>query len=158
MATKRAHSVEFYSPGTFFAETTTRPIGSWDVKEAIILSRSIVERYGAKPWGFRFLTHIVGSDVDDGEGGKLAVQPKEVERSVLYFLGGIVQAVADLEAEKDPKLDILISNMRCNHWPRVVRNSNSWRTYQPFIDGARLLNVRTGKVIAEAPPKEPPAP
>lgn len=41
------HFVRFFSPGTFMSETTDREIESWDVEEAIRLSRSVLERHAA---------------------------------------------------------------------------------------------------------------
>jgi hypothetical protein len=34
MAAVKQHFVTFYSPGTFFAETSEKPIDSWDVEKA----------------------------------------------------------------------------------------------------------------------------
>lgn len=50
------HFVTFYSPGTFMAEMTEKPIDSWDVKAAVKMAKSVKERYGATPYGFRFTT------------------------------------------------------------------------------------------------------
>ena len=52
------HFVTFYSPGTIVAETTTREIDSWNVDDAVAMSRFIQERYGARPYGFRFSTRL----------------------------------------------------------------------------------------------------
>jgi hypothetical protein len=45
--TVTAHFVTFLSPGTFVAEDTTRPIESWDVKQAMKMADDIHERHGA---------------------------------------------------------------------------------------------------------------
>ena len=52
----KAHFVTFYSPGTFVAETTTKPIPSWDVDLAVAMASDIRERHGALAYGFRFST------------------------------------------------------------------------------------------------------
>lgn len=50
------HFVRFLSAGTFVAEETVMPIEEWDVDQAIEMVRNITERYGAKPYGFQFVT------------------------------------------------------------------------------------------------------
>jgi len=110
--------VEFYSPGTIVPETTTEPIDSWDIKKAIKMSREIKERHGATPYGFRFKTR--GRREKD-------LDSKEIKRSGVYYLGGVILTLADVIAENDPMNDILISNMRGNKIKRVIRNNNSWR-------------------------------
>jgi hypothetical protein len=142
-----SHRVTFLSPGTFFAEQTSKPVESWDVKAAAGLSSDVVERYGAKPYAFYFTTSITAPDVPDGMGGFLKVEPRETERSGLHFLGGTVLTLADVEARNDPKDSILISNMRCNRCV-VVENTNSYKSVNPFgendviVDGAGDVTVR----------------
>lgn len=50
------HFVTFYSPGTFVAEETRKPIESWDVAQAVAMAGEIQERNGATPYGFQFTT------------------------------------------------------------------------------------------------------
>jgi hypothetical protein len=52
----KKHFVTFYSPGTMVAETTEKPIASWNIKTAKQMASSIRERHGACPYGFRFTT------------------------------------------------------------------------------------------------------
>jgi hypothetical protein len=112
------HYVTFRSPGTFMSEDTTRPIGEWDTRVAIRLSHDIVERHGARPYGFRFTTMLESGDIPDGRGGSLKVLPKELKRSGFHFIGGEVLALADVE-RRFPEKRILISNMRGNGYERV---------------------------------------
>ena len=64
----KKHFVTFYSPGTFVAEQTTKPIDSWDVELAVSMSGEIKERYGALPYGFQFSTRERGeNDLDSHE-------------------------------------------------------------------------------------------
>lgn len=117
----RKHFVEFFSPGTFLSESSQRAIESWDTKTAATMATEITERYNAKPYGFKFFTSIAAESIDDGEGGKLNVQPKEIARSGMYYLTG------DLILFDDAPKGTLRSNMRCNHWPICIENKNSWR-------------------------------
>jgi hypothetical protein len=145
MKTRREHFVTFDSPGTMFAESTTKPIGSWDIAEAVRLSADIVERYGAKPYGFRFSTEIVADPVPDGEGGTLAVQGKEVARSGMHFLGGSVFSLDEVPVTDGNR--ILRDNMRSNGWWYVVMGANGYRWTQPFEADAVVVSSVTCQVI-----------
>lgn len=127
----KAHFVTFLSPGTFVSEETTKPIASWSVPEAVKLSKKIVERYGAKPYAFRFSTR---------ERGDNDLDSKTTKESGLYFLGGRVMTLPDVEREM-PNERILISNMRNNGFKKVVINDNSWRTAQPLHAEDTVLEV-----------------
>lgn len=126
------HFVTFYSPGTFVSEETTKAISAWDITPAIVMAREIVERYGARPYGFRFTTRARGeADLDS----------REVARSPMYFLGGRVETRAEVEARNDPKEEILRSNMRCNDIERILVNDNSWRATLPLNKDDVVLDV-----------------
>lgn len=119
----KQHFVTFYSPGTFVAETTDKPIDSWDVDKAKEMAHEVVERYGATPYGFRFTTY---------SRGPKDLNSKQSAKSPLYHLGGRVETFAQVEARNDPKEDVLRSNMRCNDISKVVINDNSYRSTQPL--------------------------
>jgi len=121
--TVEAHFVTFYSPGTFVAEETTKPIYAWDVERAKEMARDITERYNATPYGFQFSTRSRGeADLDS----------HVTARSPLYYLGGKVETLAEVKARADPKEKILVSNMEGNGWKKVITNTNSWRWTQPL--------------------------
>lgn len=123
MAKVSKHFVTFYSPGTFVAETTDRPVDSWDVEKAMAMAHDVTERYGATPYGFQFTTRTRGeADLDS----------KKSSESPFYHLGGRVETLAEVEARNDPKEDILRSNMRCNDIAKVVINDNSYRSTRPL--------------------------
>lgn len=124
--------VTFMSPGTFVAESSTKEIDSWDTNEAVKMSKSIVERYGAKPYCFYFTTRE-RTDVD--------FDSKETKRSGLYYLGGKVKTIKELKAENNPKNKILISNMECNGWERVIETNNSYLWTQPLNSGDTVLEI-----------------
>ena len=107
----RRHFVTFYSPGTFCAEQTTKPIESWDVAEALRLMAGIKERHGATPYGFQFITRERGDDDLDS---------KVVDESGVHYVDCVVRTLAEIKAESDPCNEILIDNMETNGWDSVV--------------------------------------
>lgn len=117
------HFVTFYSPGTFMAEMSTKPIEAWDIEAAKDMARNIKERYGAVPYGFRFSTRGRAENELDS---------REIKSSPMYYLGGKVETLAEVEARNDPKEHILRTNMRCNRHDRIIVNDNSWRWTQPL--------------------------
>lgn len=124
------HFVSFLSPGSFVSEETVKPIDSWDVDQAVQMARTIVERHGAKPYGFRFITRSRGPDDLDS---------RETARSGIYYLGGTVETYEQVCARNDPKEEILRSNMRSNSWDRIVTNNNSWKFTAPlYVDDVVL--------------------
>lgn len=132
----KKHFVTFYSPGTFFAETSELPINSWDVDRAVQMAHKVMERYNATPYGFRFSTRSRGeNDLDS----------KTIKTSPMYHLGGTVLTVKEIEARNDPKNAILISNMKSNGWKKVVENTNSWRSVQPLGNGDVVLDFKPKK-------------
>ncbi len=141
--TGRRHFVLFLSPGTLFDETTTREIGSWDAAAAVSMAEQVRERHGARPYGFQFVTKIVSGGVPDGEGGILKVEPKEVARSGVYYIGGKLVTVDDA-----PDGSILKSNMRGNDWPICCETKNGYSHMGVF--GERDKIVGAGGSIVES--------
>lgn len=128
----KKHFVEFFSPGTFVAETSTRPIDSWDLDEAIKLSADITERYGATPYAFRFITRERADDELDS---------KVTKHSFMHYLGGKIETIEDVAKRADPKEAILLSNMRCNGWNRIITSTKGWKWTQPLNDDDIVLEV-----------------
>lgn len=124
------HFVKFFSPGTFTAETSIKPIPEWNVDVAIEMSQNIKERYGSKPYGFCFITRYRRDDELDS---------RVIEESGIYFLGGTIKTLSEVEAENDPSNRILISNMKNNGWDRIIVNTNSYSITLPFTDKDILL-------------------
>ncbi len=128
------HFVTFYSPGTFVHEQTTKPIETWNVEQAVEMSKQITERYNAKPFGFRFSTRARKDNELDS---------KTVKESPMYYLGGDVLTLEDVKKRNDPKDEILISNMECNDWNRIIENRNSWKITQPLCADDVVLDFTT---------------
>jgi hypothetical protein len=119
----KKHFVTFLSPGSFVSEQNTEEIESWDVDKAMKMARNIKQRHGATPYGFYFTTR---------ERGENDFNSKQTEESNMYHLGGDVYTLEDIINRNDPRDNILISNMKCNKWDRVIENNNSWRNTQPL--------------------------
>ena len=146
--TVRQHFVEFLSPGTFVAESSTVQLASWDIEAAKQLARGIKERHGATPYGFRFLTR---------ERGPADLDSHIAHRSHMYYLGGRVETLADVEARNDPKESILRSNMRGNGYERIIINENSWRWTQP-LDKDDVVLEWDNLAAGERPTSQAPVP
>ena len=126
----KKHFVEFYSPGTFISESTSKEIDSWDVDKAVEMSKTIFERHGAKPYGFRFITRERKEDELDSS---------VAETSNMYYLGGEIYTLEQIKAKNNPADSILISNMERNGWNRIIVNTNSWKFTAPFLVGDVVL-------------------
>lgn len=137
------HFVTFFSPGTFVAESTTKPIDEWNVDQAMKMAMTVKERHGAVPYGFQFSTRARGPDDLDS---------KLVKTSPMYYLGGRVETIDDVAKRNNPKESILLSNMRCNKWDRIVVN-DSWT--QPLRDGDIVLDMQRSPQ-PKAPRRVPP--
>jgi hypothetical protein len=129
----KKHFVTFYSPGTLVAETTTKEIKSWNVDEAVKMSKRIKERHGALPYGFVFSTRSRGAK---------DFNSKQTKQSKMYYLGGTVLTLKQIKERNSPKDRILISNMENNGWNKVIENNNSWKVTQPFVMGDVVLNIK----------------
>ena len=118
------HFVTFLSPGTFVAEDSTKSIESWDVKKAQQMAKKITERYNTIPYAFYFTTRSRGkSDLDS----------HEIKRSPTYYLPHCrIETLEEVRQRNDPKERILLSNMECNGYDRIVRTTKGWRWTQPF--------------------------
>lgn len=117
--------VQFLSPGTFFSEVTEKQVHSFDVAEAKRMAKDIVERYGAKPYGFRFLTKELTGDSWD-QKTKTTYEPG------MYYLGGNVVSYEQVVARNRPDESILRNNMRYNDYTHIIENFNSYKSVLPF--------------------------
>jgi hypothetical protein len=127
------HFVTFYSPGTFVSEQSTKEIASWDVPAAQAMAGDVEERYGAKPYGFRFSTRTRGPDDLDS---------KVTSTSPTYFLPHCkVETLKEIEARNDPKEKILLSNMRGNGYDRIVVTTEGWKWTQPLVENDVVLTA-----------------
>ncbi len=123
--------VTFYSPGSFVSESTTKDIDSWEVSEAESMAETIKERYGSKPYGFKFATR---------SRSNAELDSKVTATSPMYYLGGDVLTLEDVKARNDPDDRILISNMEINGYDKIIVNNNSWKFTAPLNEGDIVLS------------------
>ena len=137
----RQHFVTFFSPGTFVGEMTAKPIGAWDVDVAVKMAGDIVERYGARPYGFRFSTRSRNNDELDS---------KQSAQSGVYYLGGRVETLADVEVRNDPNEKVLRSNMRANDIDKVIINDE--HVFFGALGAALMMSSVTAKIRCRTTP------
>lgn len=143
----RRHKVEFISPGTAFSEISVREIQDRnDLLTAVEMSKTIVERYGARPYAFRFFTEIFHPPIDDGEGGLLNVEPKRIDVSEWFFLGGTILKYEDTVNKDNERLTNVMWNMRLNKEPLAVETTNGW-THVAFFGADDCVVSETAKII-----------
>jgi len=119
------HFVTFFSPGTFVAEDTTKPINSWSVDDAVAMAALITERHAAKPYAFQFTTR----GREDHE-----LDSKVIAKSPMHYIGGRVETLEEVEARNSPDERILRANMRGNGYKRIWRSTAGWSWTQPLND------------------------
>jgi len=127
----KAHFITFLSPGSFFNEQTCLPITSWDVTKAMKMAERVTERHNATPFAFYFETRSRTAKQLDSKVS--ATSPK-------YYLGGKVETLAQVEARNLPDERILLGNMKCNGWERIITNTNSWKVTQPLMPDDIVLD------------------
>ena len=110
--------VEFEYPGSFFAETEVKAITKRDVRKA---------KANKYAFAFRFFDIIEKEVTVGGEVKRVVSSRRNV--SPTYYPGAKIldaKAVAKLPGDHG----ILLSNMRCNGWEKVVRTRRG--NFQPF--------------------------
>ena len=125
------HYVTFYSPGTFVAETTSTEIDEWNTDLALEMMDDIVERYGARPYGFRFTTRGRSDDELDS---------KQIDSSGMYYVNCNIETIDEVCDRADPHEEILLSNMEINDWNIIVSPKEGYKWTQPLLDGDCVLN------------------
>lgn len=139
---RRENRVEFKSPGTFFHESTVKPIETWDTAVAAQMAKTIVERHGAVPFGFVFHEVLVADDIPDGEGGFMPVQAKTVRSSSMHYLGGTIMGFSDLDNKYG--LTTAQLNMLSNNYPTVIVVHNGYKSTHPFHNEDFIVDPDTG--------------
>jgi len=128
----KQHYVTFFSPGTFMAETTTKRISRWNIKEAVEMSHHITERYNSHPYCFKFSTR--GRTEDE-------IDSRELKTSKRFYLGGTVLSLKEIKNRGLEKDRILMSNMEDNGWDKIVESCTPWKWCQPLYKGDVVLDM-----------------
>jgi len=106
--------VEFLYPGVMFDETSVSEVKTRDWKKLNVPERA---------FGFRFF------DIMETEEDGVKLQSSRLNQSPIHYYGGRVMTIDEVREEM-PEARILISNMECNNWHKVVccRTGN----FKPF--------------------------
>lgn len=122
------HKAKYLMPGALFPEDTVVTLSERSADEA---ARK------APTNAYCFTLYDTAEPVDLGP--EYQVAPKAQNESGRYYLGGIVFSADDIR-RLDGDHDVLLANMRANHWRLVIRcRPGNW---QPFnVDEDTLVDV-----------------
>jgi len=116
------HFVRFFFPGVFMPEETVQEVSDCDPKNVTAPERCFAFEFFERTYG-EVAGEVLKGDVRNKSGR--------------YYVAGMRYALADLEREF-PTERVLISNMKNNGWPELVRcNTGNW---QPLRPGDVLLD------------------
>jgi len=135
------HYVTFYSPGTFVPEFTEKPIDSWDIETACRMATEIVERYGARPYAFRFKTR---------SRGESDFEPSLQSFSPTHFINCRVETREEIESRNLPDERILVANLRFGNIARVAVPKSGWKTVVPIRDEDVIVDFDLPDPVTEA--------
>jgi hypothetical protein len=108
------HFVQFFHVHLGMADSYELPIDTWHVETACDMARNLVRDGTLRPFGFRFITRERGpNDLDSKVAGK----------SQMYYLGGTVRTLKDVERDNRPDEAVMRDNIRTNGWYGVVHTT-----------------------------------
>lgn len=132
------HRVEYLIPGSLFPESIVRDIEPRTVEAALAEAPDLA---------FAFVLF----DVEDAPdlGPDFAVTPKRKNVSGRHYIDAEVFTAEQIEALDDGHdYGILLSNMRGNEWPALVRcRTGNW---QPLDEGDRIVATQGADLAAMA--------
>ncbi len=116
MADNVKQMVEYVYPGIIVSESSSKQMSQRDPREAVIMAPE-------SSYAFRFYEVTKALDL----GADFKVTPVARNHSAWHYIDGQIFTVADVEARQDPSDEILISNMKCNGYDRVVKcRTGNW--------------------------------
>lgn len=126
----KKHFVCFYTPGSFCSEEYEYPVEKWDINQAKEMAKTVKEKYTLMPYGFNFVTRGRNDDELDS---------RVLEKSPLYYLGGKIETIEEVNARNLDSEYILRENMRRNNHNKIIVNDNSFRYFAPLKDTDIIL-------------------
>ena len=118
---------EYFYPGALVAETETKLLSERSVEAAV---QALPE--GA--YGFRLVDRV--TQTATLEDGNTIDHVEWQNKSAMYYPGGLALTTTQI-AELPGDHSILLSNMRSNEWPRVVKTRKGW--FQPLLAGDSVI-------------------
>lgn len=119
--------VEYLHPGSFLPERTAHPVAVRDAAQA-------ATEAPRSAFAFRFFDMVCAVAEVDGEQVRLG--GNEIRRSGTYYIDA-EKLTADDVAALTGDHSILLSNMRSNEWPAVVRCRTG--NFQPLLAGDEVI-------------------
>lgn len=130
----KKHFVIFYSPGTFVSEQSEKEIDLWDTEKAVAMATEIIERHGARPYCFAFITR----GREDTE-----LNSRVIAKSGMYYLEGQIRTIKEIRKQARPSEHVLLANMESNGWNRAVETRTPWKITRPLFNGDVVLKEVT---------------
>lgn len=115
--------VEFFMPGIMFPNTTIREVKDRNAN-ALLVPPGV---YKFVYFDMREITYL----------GDVYTSDKRLNVSGNYYIGGTVHTLDDIPNTEQYR--ILLDNMRCNHWDRMIECSTG--NWQPFNAGDIVIGV-----------------
>lgn len=137
MKTKTYYLVTYYSPGTFFSESSSYKFTEFNLWKFCQKAKEISERYDAKPYGFNFQKLEIPVDLPKTEGFKVTVEPKILEKSGTFYITGDVIFSENLIGKDE---QILKSNLESNNNGVGIVNNNSFKFRGAFEKDDNIVN------------------
>lgn len=119
--------VTYYFPGTFFSEESGRPVGSRDPRQAAV---------NAPETAFAFTFHDVATTTAEVDGQEVKLASRAPNQSGRFYIDAEKLTADDVAAMGDDGR-ILLSNMRGNNWPVMLRCRTG--NYQPLTEADQVI-------------------
>ena len=143
---KDHYLVTFYSPGTFFSETSSIRLDELDINKILKKAKGTSERYNAKPYGYTW------KQIREFFIGKEKLEKEEVldESKGYIFITGNVIFSKDLT---NPDENIFKSNLESNAGGVGIQNFNSYK-FSYFFDKNDIIIDWDGNIIRSGNDKD----